>query len=223
MLFQKRPMPSFCSPHVRSGSPIPGCSTLITSAPNSPSIVATIGPAAKVAASMTRMPRSGRSGGDPASPAPRKVDASRRGWAPARGARGAWCPGSAHGTRRGAGARARRGGRRPRRRPASGSRRSRTRRRPRCSNHSSIWSAISGPVPDEARALQQGGPVPSQIGQRHGVSADVRLDVLHQSADARRRLDQLVGDRGVEVECPRSRSSSARTAASATPSDRPGR
>src|SRR6516162_5711768 len=62
MLFQNSPTPSLSSPQVRSGSPAPGCSTLITSAPNSPSMVATIGPAARVAASMTRMPRSGRSG-----------------------------------------------------------------------------------------------------------------------------------------------------------------
>src|SRR6516162_5761078 len=62
MLFQNSPTPSLSSPQVRSGSPTPGCSTLITSAPNSPSMVATIGPAARVAASMTRMPRSGRSG-----------------------------------------------------------------------------------------------------------------------------------------------------------------
>src|SRR5215471_3811458 len=63
MLFQNRPTPPFCAPQVRNGSPAPGCSTLITSAPNSPSTVATMGPAASVAASTTRRPRNGRSGG----------------------------------------------------------------------------------------------------------------------------------------------------------------
>src|SRR2546423_6134266 len=52
-------MPSLRSPHVRIGSPAPGCSTLMTSAPNSPSAVATIGPAARVAASTTRSPCNG--------------------------------------------------------------------------------------------------------------------------------------------------------------------
>ncbi len=114
MLFQKRPTPSFCSPQVRSGSPTPGCSTLITSAPNSPSIVATIGPAASVAASTTRRPRSGRS-------RVRLRHEPPRPGAPARGARARSCRCSAHGTRRGAGARARRAGPRPRRRRASAS------------------------------------------------------------------------------------------------------
>src|SRR5215471_242391 len=59
-LFHTTPMPSLRSPHVRMGSPAPGGSTLITSAPNSPSAVPTIGPAASVAASMTRSPSSGR-------------------------------------------------------------------------------------------------------------------------------------------------------------------
>src|SRR2546421_10632764 len=58
-LFQTRPMPSLRSPHVRIGSPDPGCSTLMTSAPNSPSAVPTIGPANSVAASMTRRPSRG--------------------------------------------------------------------------------------------------------------------------------------------------------------------
>ena len=57
---------------------------------------------------------------------------------------------------------------------------------------------MSGPGPDEARALQQGGPVPGQVAQRHRVAADVRLDVLHEAPDARHRLDELVGDGRVE-------------------------
>src|ERR1019366_2799266 len=59
MLFHTRPMSSLRSPQVRSGSPAPGCSTLMTSAPNSPMAVATSGPAASVAASTTRTPWSG--------------------------------------------------------------------------------------------------------------------------------------------------------------------
>src|ERR1700730_4259051 len=58
-LFHTRPTPSLRSPPVRIGSPVPGCSTLMTSAPNSPSAVPTIGPAASVPASMTRRPSSG--------------------------------------------------------------------------------------------------------------------------------------------------------------------
>src|ERR1700722_3472586 len=54
-------MPSLRSPQVRRGSPEPGCSTLTTSAPNSPSMVATIGPATNVAVSTTRSPVSGPS------------------------------------------------------------------------------------------------------------------------------------------------------------------
>src|SRR3954452_6618481 len=53
-------MPSLRSPHVRIGSPEPGSSTLITSAPNSAKLVPAIGPAARVAASTTRNPWSGR-------------------------------------------------------------------------------------------------------------------------------------------------------------------
>src|SRR5262245_49881884 len=52
-------MPSLRSPHVRIGSPDPGSSTLMTSAPNSAKFVPAIGPAASVAASMTRSPWSG--------------------------------------------------------------------------------------------------------------------------------------------------------------------
>src|SRR5258705_1117918 len=52
-------MPSRRSPQVRIGSPVPGCSTLMTSAPYSPSAVPTIGPAASVADSTTRRPCSG--------------------------------------------------------------------------------------------------------------------------------------------------------------------
>src|SRR5579864_5973330 len=59
MLFHTRPMPSRRSPQVRIGSPDPGCSTLMTSAPNSPSAVPTMGPAASVAASTTRTPSTG--------------------------------------------------------------------------------------------------------------------------------------------------------------------
>src|SRR5262245_58131081 len=55
-------MPSLRWPHVRMGSPAPGGSTLITSAPNSPSAAPTIGPAASVAASTTLNPCRGRSG-----------------------------------------------------------------------------------------------------------------------------------------------------------------
>jgi hypothetical protein len=40
------------------GSPVPGCSTLMTSAPSSPRAVPTNGPAPNVAASMTRTPES---------------------------------------------------------------------------------------------------------------------------------------------------------------------
>src|SRR6476469_7406143 len=52
-------MPSRRRPQVRIGSPDTGASTLITSAPNSPSAVAAIGPATSVAASTTRTPASG--------------------------------------------------------------------------------------------------------------------------------------------------------------------
>src|SRR5271154_5330475 len=62
MLFQKSPTPSLRWPQVRKGSPAPGCSTLMTSAPNSPMAVATRGPAASVAASTTRIPSSGGGG-----------------------------------------------------------------------------------------------------------------------------------------------------------------
>ena len=41
------------------------------------------------------------------------------------------------------------------------------------SNHSSIWSAMSGPVP-RTRPLQQDPPVSGQVAQRHRVAADVR-------------------------------------------------
>ncbi len=51
---------------------------------------------------------------------------------------------------------------------------------------------------DEARALEQGGPVAGQVGQGHGLPPDVLLQVLHQAPDARDRPDELVGDRGVE-------------------------
>src|SRR4051794_22339312 len=53
-------MPSLRSPQGRIGSPEPGGSTLITSAPNSPNAVPTMGPAARVAASTTRSPCKGR-------------------------------------------------------------------------------------------------------------------------------------------------------------------
>ena len=53
-LFHISPIPSRCAPHCRSGSPPSGCSTLITSAPCSPIQVAISGPAARVAASITR-------------------------------------------------------------------------------------------------------------------------------------------------------------------------
>ncbi len=55
-LFHISPIPSRCAPHCRSGSPPSGCSTLITSAPCSPIQVAISGPAARVAASITRRP-----------------------------------------------------------------------------------------------------------------------------------------------------------------------
>src|ERR1700734_149134 len=55
-LFHISPIPSRCAPHCRSGSPPSGCSTLITSAPCSPIQVAISGPAARVAASITRSP-----------------------------------------------------------------------------------------------------------------------------------------------------------------------
>ena len=53
--------PSFDQPSVRRLSPR-GCSTLITSAPKSPIIVAITGPANSVAASTTFSPSSGRDG-----------------------------------------------------------------------------------------------------------------------------------------------------------------
>ena len=62
MLFHTSPIWPFRSPQVRRGSPAPGCSTLMTSAPNSPMAVATNGPAASVAASTTRIPSSGPAG-----------------------------------------------------------------------------------------------------------------------------------------------------------------
>src|ERR1700733_9457724 len=55
-LFHISPIPSRCAPHGRSGSPPLGCSTLMTSAPCSPIQVAISGPAARVAASITRNP-----------------------------------------------------------------------------------------------------------------------------------------------------------------------
>src|SRR5262245_28374035 len=58
-LFHTRPISSRRLPHVRRGSPAPGGSTLMTSAPNSPRAVPTIGPAANVAHSITRTPSSG--------------------------------------------------------------------------------------------------------------------------------------------------------------------
>src|SRR3954462_1763867 len=58
-LFHTTPMPCLRWPHVRRGSPAPGGSTLMTSAPNSPSAVPTMGPAASVADSMTRRPCNG--------------------------------------------------------------------------------------------------------------------------------------------------------------------
>src|SRR5512143_4248697 len=61
-LFHTTPIPFLRSPQVRMGSPVPGCSTLITSAPNSPSAVPTMGPAASVADSMTRSPCKGPRG-----------------------------------------------------------------------------------------------------------------------------------------------------------------
>ena len=48
--------PSLECPCKRTGSPLVGCSILITSAPKSANIVAAIGPANKVAASSTRIP-----------------------------------------------------------------------------------------------------------------------------------------------------------------------
>ena len=57
---QGRLMPiSVIVPNLRSGQPTTGSSTLITSAPNSPSRVAQVGPAMKVAQSSTRLPASG--------------------------------------------------------------------------------------------------------------------------------------------------------------------
>src|ERR1700722_11623119 len=55
-LFHISPIPSRCAPHCRSGSPPSGCSILTTSAPCSPIQVAISGPAARVAASITRRP-----------------------------------------------------------------------------------------------------------------------------------------------------------------------
>ena len=49
-------------PNLRSGSPTPGSSHLITSAPNSASWVVQNGPAMKLEISMMRMPSSGRGG-----------------------------------------------------------------------------------------------------------------------------------------------------------------
>src|SRR5262245_34230623 len=74
-------MPSLRSPHVRIGSPEPGCSTLMTSAPNSAKFVPAIGPAASVAASMTRSPWSGparSTTGRDAGPRQTEVVAQRR-------------------------------------------------------------------------------------------------------------------------------------------------
>ena len=60
-LSQTRVSPhSVALPKRRSGSPMRGSSTLITSAPNSASKVAQNGPAMKVAMSSTRTPSSGR-------------------------------------------------------------------------------------------------------------------------------------------------------------------
>lgn len=56
--FHHRPTPSFAGPCPRDGSGRPGCSTLITSAPKSPSSVAAMGPAKSVARSSTRTPSS---------------------------------------------------------------------------------------------------------------------------------------------------------------------
>src|SRR4051812_16269417 len=80
-------MPSLRSPQVRMGSPAPGCSTLMMSAPNSPSAVATIGPAASVAVSTTRRPSSGPDSRDSANgnglrPGDPEVFAERRAHVP---------------------------------------------------------------------------------------------------------------------------------------------
>lgn len=61
--FHHRPMPSFVGPCPREGSGLRGCSTLITSAPKSPSMVAERGPAKSVARSTTRSPVSGACAG----------------------------------------------------------------------------------------------------------------------------------------------------------------
>src|ERR1700693_2353648 len=175
MLFQKRPMPSWSSPQVRRGSPTPGCSTLMTSAPNSPNAVATIGPAASVAASITRRPSSGRCGSATVGGGgalKTQMLAQRR-------------PGVAipeHTT-------ALELGHDQADDVLVGARRVR-----RGDNEAVARTAVEprlhlvgdvGPGPDEARTLQQRGPVPRQVGELHGVAAGVRADVLDEAPDAR--------------------------------------
>ncbi len=58
-VFHQSPTPSFAGPWPRAGSGRRGCSSLITSAPKSPSSIPLTGPAKRVAASITRRPSSG--------------------------------------------------------------------------------------------------------------------------------------------------------------------
>src|SRR4051812_12366668 len=182
-------MPSLRSPQVRIGSPAPGCSTLITSAPYSASAVPTIGPAASVAASITRRPCSGPCpSGTGAYFGARETEvvAQRRPCVAITEDTATLQLG--HDGARHVLVRA-----------------GHVRRR----DHEPVARVAVEPLlhligdlrrrADEAWSLQQRGAVPGKIGERDRV-ANVLLEVLNEPADARHRLDQLVGDGGIECD-----------------------
>src|SRR4051794_1060209 len=174
--------PSLRSPHVRSGSPAPGCSTLMTSAPNSPNAVPAIGPAASVAASTTRRPWSGPRADASGTGAHRwsgktEVVAQRR----ARVLVAEHTPPLELGHDEANHVFVRPGN---------------VRRR----DHEPFARVAVEPLlhlvgdvcrrTDETRSLQQRGAVPRQVRERDGV-ADVLTQVVHEPVDPRHRLDEL--------------------------------
>src|SRR5262249_29903495 len=158
---------------VRIGSPAPGGSTLITSAPNSPSAVPTIGPAASVAASMTRSPSSGRGSGMPGHGRPGEAEAVAQRRAGVAGTEQAAAlqlgDDQPHDVLVGAG-------------HVGGG------------DDEAVAGVAGEPLlhlvgdlpagADEPGALEQGRPVAGQVAERHGA-ADVLAQVLHEPADAR--------------------------------------
>src|ERR1700730_16364181 len=189
-LFHTRPMPSRRSPQVLIGSPAPGCSTLMTSAPNSPRAVATIGPAASVAASTTRTPRRG----------PRAAATSRElGGGEAEGVaeRGAGVPIAERTSTLKLGnhepddvlVRAR------------GVRRRDDEAVARVALEPLLHLVGDlGPRPDEAGPLEERGPVTGEVAERDRLAPDVLPNVLYEAADAGDRSDELVGDGRVEFQ-----------------------